>query len=172
MSQFIAPGISALTLGVLIAISPAPKFETRAAANEAGVRAADAEWSKAVRAKNADRIASLYVGNATLVPRDYLEVKGRTAIREEWSRIVAIRGFSQNSRMTKIAVHDVVVLPDRSRLGPGAATTEGTYEAAMYDDQNRRVVERGNRSVIWAKQPDGGWKIEFEIYYTNSRPGP
>ena len=145
-----------MALGILVTVSDA-QSDTRAA-DEAAIRMADAEWSKAVRAKDVDRIASLYAGDATLVPRDQEMVKGRTEIREGWSRIFVLPGFAQNSRMTRIEV---------TRAG-SMARSYSTYEAVMLDDQKRRVTERGKRTVFWNRYPDGSWKIAVEIYTEDS----
>ena len=141
-----------MALGILVTVSGA-QSDTRAA-DEAAIRMADAEWSKAVAAKDVDRIASLYTGDATLVPRDQEMVKGRTEIREGWSRIFAIAGFTQSSRMTALEV---------VRAG-FIAQSYSTYEAVMLDDQKRRVTQRGRRTVYWTRYLDGSWKILLEIY--------
>lgn len=156
MNRFLAPSLSALALGVLVTVGEAQKPAMRAA-DEAAVRAADQEWLKAVRARDPERIASLYAGNAYLVRVDETVVVGRTGIRAEWSRIFAIAGFTHDAQMARVEI-----------TREGQAHSNGIYEAAMLGDRKQKVTVGGWRTVYWNRDRDGSWKIAFEIYTEDS----
>jgi ketosteroid isomerase-like protein len=58
--------------------------------DEAEIRALDAEWSKAVSAKNAnkiDQIVKFYAADGSVVWPDYPPAKGHAKIRAAWKKI-------------------------------------------------------------------------------------
>ncbi len=130
------------------------------AAEEAAIRTADAEWLKAVQAKNLDRTVSFYTEDASLFPVAGPIATGKDAIRTEWSHIFAIPGLRSSWQITKVEV---------SR-GGDLAYVQGTYEASFDDAEGHPVTERGKSVQVWKKQADGAWKAVVDIYNTDAPP--
>ena len=133
--------------------------DTRAT-DEQAIRAADAEWLKALQAKDLDHALSFYADDASLFPVSAPIATGKKAIRTNWAHLLAIPGFSLNWQITKVEV---------SRAGD-LAYVQGTYEASFNDATGKPVTEPGKWVMVWKKQADGVWKAVAEIYNTDSPP--
>ena len=62
---------------------PAPPPDTRKA-DEAAIRAASADWSKASQAKDLDKATSYYADEAVFFVNNGARVKGKDAIKMAW----------------------------------------------------------------------------------------
>src|SRR5579863_147592 len=65
------------------------------AANEAAIRAADLDWSKAAVAKQVDKIVSYYSDNASSFVDGGPTATGKDAIRGQWEELFMM-GYSIN----------------------------------------------------------------------------
>jgi ketosteroid isomerase-like protein len=67
--------------------------DTRAI-DEQAIRAADAEWLKALQTKDLDHAMSFYADNASLFPVSEPIATGKEAIRAAWAHFLASPGFT------------------------------------------------------------------------------
>lgn len=158
-------------LALCAACQPAPKSETPAAGvesaaapasfsaeDEAAVRAVDAAWAKAATAGDAEALTALYASDATLLPPDELPAKG-----EEMKKYNAAMtgGFTGPIELTTTAVE-----------GHGdLANAVGTYRATLTPKKpgaKPLPVEEGKYVEVLKRQPDGSWKIVYDIWNRNA----
>src|SRR6266851_5380391 len=73
-------------------------------AEQTSIRNADMEWSKAATAKNIDQVISYYAEDASVfVPNEQIAT-GIPAIKSEWTKMMALPGFSLNWIPTRVDV--------------------------------------------------------------------
>jgi uncharacterized protein (TIGR02246 family) len=131
---------------------PAPPPDTRKA-DEAAIRAASAEWSKAAEAKDLEKCVSNYAEDAV----DFIDkgalVKGKNSIRMAWKEIVAPEAPTLTFATSYVEV---------ARSGD-IAYEYGTYELMTPSKKGQPKVEKGKYLTVWKKQPDGGWKAVADM---------
>jgi uncharacterized protein (TIGR02246 family) len=145
-------GLLVFTAGCPQAPPPAPP-DTRAA-DEAALRDADANWSKAAAAKNAEGFASFFVPDGVLLPPNGAPVSGREAIAKWAGEMTAAPGFAVSWEPTKA---------EAARSGD-LGYTMGTYELTVNDAKGKPVTDRGKYVSVWKKQADGSWKVAADIF--------
>lgn len=127
---------------------PVEPPDTRAA-DEAAIRAAAKEWASAAVAKDAEKFASFYAEDATLMLGNAPDVKGATAIRE------AVGGMMQDAKFA-LSFEPTAVQVARSG---DIAYELGTYSLTTTNPKTKKpATEKGNYVVVWKKQADGKWK--------------
>jgi uncharacterized protein (TIGR02246 family) len=160
-------------LGLCAACQPAPKTETMgaesaataapglSAEDEAAIRAVDAEWSRAATAGDADALSAIYASDATLMPPNEPPAKGE-----------AMKKY--NAEMLK-AFSGPIELTTTSVEGRGdLAFAVGTYRATMTPRKpgaKPLPTEEGKYVEVMKKQPDGSWKIIYDIWNSNAPAG-
>ena len=95
---------------------PAPAPDTRAA-DEAALRTADSEWSKAAGAKDVDRCVSFTADDTVMLAPNAPAANGKEAVRKSWSEMLALPGLALSWQLTKVEV---------ARSGD-MGYTQGTY---------------------------------------------
>ena len=118
------------------------------AADESAIRNLDAEWVKAFAAKDAHQAASFYADGASLLLPASPVAMGKDTIEKTFSATLSAPGFALTFAPTKIEV---------SRAGD-LAYELGDYHFTMPDKQGKPQTAKAHYVVVWAKQPDGGWK--------------
>jgi uncharacterized protein (TIGR02246 family) len=167
MNQLHRCGFGALAMCILLAMTscnagnqqvsqPAPP-DTRAD-DEAKIRALDADWVKAVAAKDAARCASLYADNASLMVPGAPIATGKDAIQKAWTDMMATPGTSLTFSPAKIEV---------SRSGD-LAYDLGDYEETGKDKKGKSQTVKAKYVVIWGKQADGTWKALIDLPTTTT----
>ena len=142
------------TVSALVLSGCAPSApQVDVAAEEAAIRSANADCSKAWAAKDVDRILSCYSVDASVLPSNAPIVTGKEAIRDLWSQLFEIPGFAVSWDISKLEV---------SRAGD-LAYTRGTYEVMVNDATGNPVMGRGKWVGVWKKQADGQWKMVVDI---------
>jgi uncharacterized protein (TIGR02246 family) len=132
---------------------PAEPPDTRAA-DEAAIRSAAKDWAAAAQAKDADRFASFYMEDATLLLEDAPDFSGKAAIREAIAGMMQDPAFALSFETTKVGV---------ARSGDIAYETS-TYSITTTDPKTKKpMTETGAGVVVWKKQPDGSWKVQLDI---------
>jgi uncharacterized protein (TIGR02246 family) len=127
---------------------PVEPPDTRAA-DEAAIRAAVKEWSAAAAAKDAEKFASFYTEDATLMFGNAPDVKGAAAIREAAGGMMQDANFALSFEPTAVQV---------ARSGD-LAYELGTYSMTMTNPKTKKPsTEKGNYVVVWKKQA-GKWKV-------------
>jgi len=127
---------------------PVEPPDTRAA-DEAAIRAAAKEWASAAAAKDAEKFASFYAEDATLMLGNAPDFKGATAIREAAGGMMQDANFALSFETTAVQV---------ARSGDMAYEL-GTYSMTTTNPKTKKAAtEKGNYVVVWKKQADGKWK--------------
>lgn len=144
-------------LGTLLIANTAPAQKSD---HLSGLKAADAEITKAVIDRDLERIVAFYADDAILLPAAEPTVMGKAAIRAEWQHILAIPDLGNASTL---------VSAETSAAGDFGYTT-GTYLSRMRGENGEMVSEPGKWVSIWKRQPDGTWRIVVETYNTDIPP--
>jgi uncharacterized protein (TIGR02246 family) len=131
---------------------PAAPPDTRKA-DEAAIRAASADWSKASQAKDLDKATSYYVDDAVFMVNNGAMVKGKDAIKMAWKSELATPGPGLTFQTTYVEV---------ARSGD-LAYEYGTYDEKTEVAKGKVKDEKGKYVVVWKKQPDGSWKAAVDI---------
>jgi uncharacterized protein (TIGR02246 family) len=133
--------------------------DTRAVA-EAAIRAADAAGLKAAQAKDVAGATANYADDASWLPPHAPIVQGKEAIRSAWAQFLAIPGLKIEWQVTKV---------DVSRAGDMAYTLY-KYEMTMDAPSGSPIHDQGKDMAVWAKQPDGTWKIVADTFNSDMPP--
>ncbi len=115
--------------------------------DEAAIRSLDAEWVQAVAAKDAEKSASFYDAQGTLMAPGAPIATGTAAIQKTWAGMMATPGFALTFSPSTIRV---------SQSGDMAYEL-GTFELTT-NDKKGKPQTKANYVVVWGKQVDGSWK--------------
>ena len=128
-----------------------PVAEARAA-----IEAANAKFSKAFEAGDAEGVAALYTPDAIVLPPDREMVKGRRAIGDFWK--------STHQSGVKSAALTTVDVGTSGNLAYEVATVLLTIEP-----QGKTATSASAKYVVvWKRQADGSWRLHRDIW--NSLP--
>jgi ketosteroid isomerase-like protein len=105
-----------------------------------------------VNNQDIDGLMALYAGDASMILVDGSVVTGISAIREEWSGIIAMNGHITVRSRFATAAGDVAVL-----------SNEWTFEVG--GEQISSVT-----AEVARRQPDGGWLYVIDHPYAGSEP--
>ncbi|MGH9712020.1 MAG: YybH family protein [Candidatus Acidiferrales bacterium] len=139
--------ISAVACSNQTAQQPAPPPDTRQA-DEAAIRVASADWSKAAQARDLDKAVSYYSEDAVFLVDKGATVKGRNSIRLVWKDMLA---------PTAPGVSFATAFVEVARSGD-IGYEYGTVEVTGKDKKGKTTVEKGKYVTVWKKQKDGSWK--------------
>jgi uncharacterized protein (TIGR02246 family) len=173
MSHSTRIGLVAL-LFVGLACQPPPKTQTPStggesdaapaglsAKDEAAIRAIDAAWSQAFATGDGNALAAVYTADATVLPSNEPIQKGE-AVKKYF--VGFTEGYSGTFEFTPTAVEG------RGDL----AYTVGTYRATLTEKKAGAKpfpTEEGKYITVVKKQPDGSWKIAYDIWNLNAPAG-
>jgi uncharacterized protein (TIGR02246 family) len=129
---------------------PAAPPDTRAA-DEATIRAADAEWVKAAAAKDLEKCMSYYADDAVFLSSGAPAAVGKDNIRKN------IQGLLAAPVQMNVSVASV----DVARSGD-LAMDRGTVEATVTDKKGKSSTSTSEYVLVWKKMADGSWKIEAD----------
>jgi ketosteroid isomerase-like protein len=129
------------------------------AAEEAAIRATDAQWQAA---KEMDKAVSFWTDDAILLMPGTPPVAGKPAIKSYVAGAMASPGFSISWVTDKIVV---------SPSGDMAYST-GTNKVTFKTPDGKLLTTNNNAVVIWKKQPDGSWKSVMDISSPGAMPSP
>jgi ketosteroid isomerase-like protein len=115
--------------------------------------ALDREWSES--AKDIDKFLSYLAPDASVYPPGMPAAMGTDAIRETFSHMISMPGFSVSWTPT---------MADVSASGD-LGYTVGTYDMAMTG-----VSEKGKYVTTWKKQPAGDWKVVNDTFNADTPP--
>jgi uncharacterized protein (TIGR02246 family) len=131
---------------------PAPAPDTRKA-DEAAIRSASADWSKAAQAKDLDKIVGVYTDDAVYFVNNGALVKGKDNIKMSWQPMLGSPGTTLSWTTSYIEV---------ARSGD-LAYEYGTYSLVTEAKKGKPTEEKGKYVTVWRKQPDGSWKVAADI---------
>jgi len=161
-STRVATQICLLVLLVLFSFSIACQRQTAAdtrAADEATLRNLDAEWSKAVGAKDLEKTVSYYTDDALVMAPNIPVLKGKEQASGMWKAMFSVPGFGGGWTATKVEV---------ARSGDLGWVT-GTYELSETDASGKPMIDRGKYLEVWKKQADGSWKCVADMFNSDSQ---
>ncbi len=127
------------------------------AADLAGIRAADSSFMTAANAGDADAVAAVYTGDATLLPPNLPPQRGRNAIKGYWNGL--LQAYTVKFEIGSDTVEG------RGDL----AYNVGHYRltAVPKDKANPGMADEGKFVEILKKQGDGTWKYVVDMYSSN-----
>jgi len=131
---------------------PVPPPDTRKA-DEAAIRAASADWSKAAQAKDLDKATSYYADDAVFFVNNGARVKGKDSIKMAWKPMLETPGPGLTFETTYVEV---------ARSGD-LAYEYGAYDLKTEAKKGKVADEKGKYVVVWKKQADGSWKAVADI---------
>ena len=131
---------------------PAPPPDTRKA-DEAAIRTASSDWSKASQSKDLDKATSYYADEAVYFTNNGARVKGKDAIKMAWKPMLETPGPGLTFETTYVEV---------ARSGD-LAYEYGTYDLKTEAKKGKVADEKGKYVVVWKKQADGSWKAVADI---------
>ena len=127
---------------------------------EAELRQLDVQLNQAVATRDAAKIGAFYDDGAILMPTAEPARRGRDAIVEEWTHVLAIPGFENEAKLEGMRVASSGDL----------AYTYGSYRSNLMGEDGKMTVEPGKWITIWAKDKTGSWKIVMDTYNTDIKP--
>lgn len=130
------------------ASQPTAAPDTRAA-DEAAIRALDADWVKAVADKDATKTASFYADDASVFPPAGPMAVGKDAIQKMFTALMAEPGFALTFTPVKVEV---------SRSGD-LASEIGDYVFTYNGPKGKLLTAKSKYVVVWTRQPGGSWKV-------------
>jgi ketosteroid isomerase-like protein len=124
------------------------------AADEAAVRRADEDWSKAAQSKKLDDWVAFYTEDALILPPNEPKAAGKANISKEIGELLSVPGLALSWEPEKVEV---------ARSGD-LAYTQGKYLLTMNDAQGKPITDHGKTTEIWKKQADGSWKCTVDMW--------
>jgi len=151
MTRCLLP-IAALALLAGCAPAPPSAVDSRADALKQ-IRAAEEEAIRAFGKRDADLSASFYAPDAALMMTNMPIVQG-AAIKPLLKEMMADPNFTMAFNTAKVEA------PKSGEFG----YSRGTYTLTMTDPKSKKILrETGKYLTVYAKQPDGSWKIVDDI---------
>jgi ketosteroid isomerase-like protein len=140
---------------------PAPPPDTRVA-DEATIRAADADWAKAAQTKQVDAWVAFYSDDAVVLPPNDGRATSKDSIRKAVGELLGLPGLSIHWQPTKV---------EAARFGD-MAYSYGAYELTSNNAKGRPVTDHGKYVEIWKKQSDGSWKCIVDTWNSDLPAAP
>jgi len=109
-------------------------------------------FEDAVRAKDPDRIASLYTGNAMVLPPDGPVVRGQDAVRQLWASVIKDMGL----RDVTLKTIDLDVQDD-------SACEVGQATLTLEPPGGQRATVNVKYVVVW-RRVGGDWRLHRDIW--------
>lgn len=161
LSLMLAGTFAALFFTACGQSKPAAPPDNRAA-DAAAVQKADADWSAAAQAKQADAWVAFYADDAVVLPPNEKTATTKDEIRKAITDLLALPGLSISWQTTNA---------EAARSGD-LAYTYGTYEVTSNDAKGRPTADHGKYSEVWKKQADGSWKCIVDMWSSDVPAAP
>ena len=133
---------------------------TNVAQERSALLAVDRQWSQTTT--DLSKFLSYYAADASVYPQGMPIVTGSEAIRDTFTKMTSMPGFSLQWNAAKA---------DVSASGDLGYTT-GTYQMAMNDAAGKPMSEKGKYVTVWKKQANGQWKVADDIFNADAPPPP
>jgi len=125
--------------------------------DEQAIRKLDKDWSAAAQSKDVAKTISFYADDASALPFNAPIASGKDQLRELWTHLTSMPGFSLTFGPTKIEV---------AKSGD-LAYDVGTFELKANDAQGNATTQIGKYVVVWKKQSDKQWKAILDMFSTD-----
>jgi uncharacterized protein (TIGR02246 family) len=119
------------------------------------IEANNQRFAAALTAGDAAGAASLYAGDATLLPPNAEGLKGREAIERFWQGGIA-------AGISRVDLETLQLEP-----ADGLAIEVGRYTLEIELDRDEPAIEVGKYVVVHKRQPDGSWRWAIDIFNSN-----
>jgi uncharacterized protein (TIGR02246 family) len=126
-------------------------------ADEAAIRASNAEWVASAQGKDLEKAVSFYADDACFYPPAAPVATGKEAIRKSWSQLLAMPELDLRWSSSKVQV---------ARCGD-VAFESGSFVLSANNAQGKSETTTGNYVVAWKKQADGKWKVVEDMAHPN-----
>ncbi len=120
-------------------------------AGRAAILAADQAWSET--GGDLEAFISFFAEDARFLPPDGPQANGRDEIRQSFSALAALPGFSLSWSAN---------FSDVSSSGD-LGYSVGTFEMTVDGPDGRPATRTGTYTTVWKKQNDGQWKVVSDI---------
>ena len=118
-----------------------------------------ADFSAAMTAGNAAKVASLYTVDAVLMPPNEAAAKGRKNI-QAWFQ-----------KQVDAGAANLKLLPSESRIAGDLAFEAGTYSIAIKPKTGQPITDTGKYIVVFKKE-GADWKISHDVFNSDLPPPP
>ena len=115
--------------------------------------ALDREWSKTT--KDTEKFLSYFAPEASAYPQGMPVATGTAAIRDAFTKMSSMPGFS------------VAWTPAKAEVG---ATGDLGYTTGAYEMTMTGGGEKGKYVTVWKKQSGGAWKVVEDIFNADAAP--
>lgn len=150
-------GLSLTLLAFSTACQQAPDTHD---ADVKGIRDAETAWVQAFAAKDVDKIASFYAGDATVLIPNEPALNGIEPIKGGLKPMLADPNFKLAFNATKV---------DVAKSGD-LAYSQGPCTMTMTDPAtNKPMDDKCKYLTVWRKQADGSWKAVQDTF-SSDRP--
>jgi len=148
LSFFAFTGLIALTAACTRTVPDTRNADIKA------VKATEAAWVNDIATKDADKYASYYSDDASLLMPNTPIITGRANIEAALKPMLADPNFALTFQST---------LAEASKGGDFVYTV-GTYSMTMSDPKDKApVTDKGKYLTVFEKQPGGNWKAVADI---------
>jgi ketosteroid isomerase-like protein len=148
------------TLVALLAIAAcAPAQQGQTDADYAAIAAAENEFAAGMNAGDMAKVAAIYSDDAVLMPPNLPAVHGRLAIQEFLATFPPVGDFK--------------LMAGETKGGAGLVTVRGQYSMnLMPPGASAAVADSGKFIEVWLQQPDGAWRLAWDIWNSNIALAP
>jgi ketosteroid isomerase-like protein len=121
-----------------------------------------ARHAQALAQGDVEACLQLYTADAIVRPANMEPVRGHEALREFFSRWFGA-----------MRIHNAKYTTDELEVAGDSAYQIGRYEGEVHaNGQAGAFSDRGSFSIVWKRQPDGGWKYHRGIFNSSLPPDP
>ncbi len=117
------------------------------------LRAADAAWLKAYRAKDVRKAAAFYDNQGAMLVPNAPILTGKSRITRFIAKSFGMQNYKIWWRCDKAEV---------ARSGE-LGYTSGVYRMSLRGASGKSFRDRGKYLMVWRKQEDGAWKVLFDM---------
>lgn len=158
-----AVGLAVIFTGCTPTPAPPPAAPDTHDADVKAIKDVEATWVQNFATKDADKIATVYTDDASVLITDMPVINGMAAIKAALKPMVADKGFSITFSSDKV---DVAKSGD---LG----YSQGTYSMTSTSPKSKKVFsEKGKYVTVFKKQADGSWKAVSDIFNADAPATP
>lgn len=129
-----------------------------AADAEKGIREANARFMEAINKGAATAAADLYADGAKILPPDSPMISGRQAIEDFLNGLLGA-----GARDLKLETAEVTASGE-------LAAEVGNFSFKVQPAGGEAAVVTGKYVVVWKRQPDGAWKLMYDIFNSSAPP--
>jgi ketosteroid isomerase-like protein len=115
--------------------------------------AADAAWLKAYQSKDVAATAGFYAPEGAMLAPNRPALSGKHALTKFIAKSFTLRDY------------DIIWHPQKAQVARSGELgyTSGSYEMSFRQPRKKLFFDKGKYLMVWKKQPDGAWKVLFDI---------